>query len=323
MKASYVTVSFVSLVMGLFLVVAYGCAEQQGGEATTQGDAAIVVVDDAGREFTFDAPPERIAACAAFALETLMALDHPPVARFEAADLYPPEAESIPTVARTHSVGPDVEQLIAAQPDLIILHKVFESFAPEVEQAVGVPVMVMRIDSVEGVRDKVRMFGTLTGKPEEAEALLADLDAAAASVDSRVAGKKPVALSLLGNEDTWYAHRQNHFMGSLLDTAGALNVAASDDAHAKYKALAPLDLEAIIVKDPDVIFLIPYGDADRDMVIKRFKDHPATQSLRAVRAGRLHVLPDTIYTRQPGPRTGEALQSLVDKLYPDAGADAQ
>ena len=316
------TASLASLLLALAFLIVTGCAERQGEATPSEGTSAIVVVDDTGREFEFDAPPKRIAACAAFALETLMALEHEPVARFEAANLYPPEAESIPTVARTHSVGPDVEQLIAAQPDLIILHKVFESFAPAVEQSVGVPVMVMRVDSVEGVREKVRLFGTLTGKPDEAEALLFDLDATADSIETHSPEDKPLALSLLGNEDNWYAHRENHFMGSLLDTAGAVNLAATDESHAKYKALAPIDLEQIIIKDPDVIFLIPYGDADREMVIKRFTDHPATQSLRAVREGRLHVLPDTIYTRQPGPRTGEALRHLVAMIYPDAETTA-
>lgn len=303
------------------LMLVPGCgdtSQDQAGAGGEEAAAVIQVADDTGRVFSFDAPPERIAACSAFSLEILMALGHTPVARFDAANLYPPEAESIPTIGRTHSVGPNVEQLIAARPDLIVLHKVFEEFAPAVEQSVGVPVMVMRIDSVQGVREKLALFGELTGKAEEAQQLIDELDQERAVLEDHSEAKKPVALSLLGNDDAWYAHRENHFMGSLLDTAGAVNAAATDESHAKHRALAPIDLEQIIVKDPDVIFLIPYGDADHEVVVKRFTDHPATKSLRAVREGRLHILPDTIYTRQPGPRTGEALKNVIAYLYPDS-----
>lgn len=332
MMRAIVTGAIVVVVLGLIGVTVYfssdTSADTRGTDHPTVGDGpsagvavegnGITVMDDRGRAFHFDAPPKRIAACSAFAVEILMALDTRPAARFEDPDLYPSSAADVPVVGRSHSTGPDVEQLIAANPDVIILHEVYGNFADAVEGAVGVPVMVMNIKTLDQVGEKLDLFGKLTGEAEKAQALIADLDRTRAWLDEhRPEGGQPKALSLFGTDDAWYAHRNNHFMGSLMMAVGAENTAGDDEAHTKYRSLSPIDLEMAIAKDPEVIFLIPYGDAQADQVIERFNSHPATRSLRAVREGRVHLLDDTIYTSQPGPRSGRALRNLYTLLYPD------
>jgi iron complex transport system substrate-binding protein len=133
----------------------------------------------------------------------------------------------------------------------------------------------------------------------------------------RTADDQPRVLSLFGTNDAWYAHRDNSFMGDLLNVLGARNIAADAEAHDRYRSLAPIDIERVVAQDPDVIFIIPYNDAGPD-VISSFMAHPAFQSLRAVREGRAHVLDGPIYTSHAGPRAGEALRTLYGYLYPDA-----
>lgn len=277
---------------------------------------AITVQDDSGKAFTFEQPPKRIAALSAFAVEILMAMDVTPVARFEDPQLYPPAAEPIPTVGRSHQTGPDIEQLIAADPDLILLHWVYRGFAEDVAKQVSCTVMVLNITDLDQVRAKFELLGQIVGKADAAEALIADLDRTRDWLaDCQPAGDRPRALSLLGQEDAWYAHRDNHFVGSLLAVAKADNIAGQDEAHSRYRSLAPIDLEQVIAKDPEVIFIMPYGDANEQVVLGNFNNHPATQSLAAVRNGRVHMLPYTI-SSQPGPRSGEALRNLFALLYP-------
>ncbi|MEM9347786.1 MAG: ABC transporter substrate-binding protein [Planctomycetota bacterium] len=310
------------------LLVFTGCsddaAKPDSSGGTTQGSDAIVLSDSRGQEITLDGPPKRIAALTSFAVEILMAMDTTPVARFPDPDLYPPEAGSIPEITKlgrgtTHRL--DIEELIAADPDLIILHKVYEGVADNVQQAVGVPVMVLNITSVDDLREKAGLFAQLTGDPAAAGSVLGDLDQTLGWLATNAPGDKPKAVSLLGmGGGEYFCHRGNHFMGSLLDAAGAHNIAADREAHSRYKSLSPIDLEKLIAEDPEVVFLIPYGDADYDTVVAEFKADPAVRSLKAVRDGRIHVLPDTIYTSQPGPRTGEALRTLFGYLYPDAEA---
>lgn len=303
-----------------------GCGDQPQ-DTTAPADAqAIVLEDDRGQKITIDHPPQRIAAMTSFAVEILLAMDKTPVARFPDPDLYPPEAASIPEITKlgrgtAHRL--DIEQLIAADPDLIILHTVYGGVADNVQQAVGVPVMVLNITSISELRDKAELFAHIAGDESAAQAVFDDLDKTLGWLDENVPKDRPKTVSLLGmGGGEYFCHRGNHFMGSLLDAAGADNIAAGREAHAKYKSLSPMDLEKLIAEDPEVVFLIPYGDSNPEEVIAKFHSTPAVQSLQAVREGRVHILPDTIYTSQPGPRAGEALRVLYGHLYPDAEAPA-
>jgi len=299
-----------------------GCGENAGKDDSADNAEAITVTDDRGETVVLDGPPQRIAALTSFAVEILMSMDTEPVARFPDPDLYPPEAEAIPEVTKlgrgtTHRL--DIEQLIAADPDLVILHTVYSGVAGNVQTAVDAPVLVLNITSIADLRDKAELFAELAGDPSKADAVLGDLDKTLAWLQEHVPEDKPRTVSLLGmGGGKYFAHRGNHFMGSLLDAAGADNIAAGREAHSRYTSLSEMDLEKLIAEDPEVIFLIPYGDSDVEQVVADFRADPAIGSLKAVRDGRVHVLPDTIYTSQPGPRTGEALRTLYGHLYPDA-----
>ncbi|MEM6313918.1 MAG: ABC transporter substrate-binding protein [Planctomycetota bacterium] len=308
------TVALIALVG--WLVVPVGKVDAHA-TAIAADAGPLVVTDSRGREHRFDALPTRFAACSSFALETLMALGVEPVVRFESDPVYPAEAASIPIVGRTHSTGPDVEMLIATQPDVILLHDVFAEFADNVQQQVGVPVVLHDIDSVADVREFVAMFGALTGKVRAAEALLGRLDATVAWIQDQPAPDQPVrALSLLGTNNAWFAHRGNSFMGDVMATMGLENIAADADAHGTYRSLAPVDLEQIIAQDPDVIFIVPYAAADPAM-IEAFRANPAFASLRAAREDRVFLLDNPMYQANAGPRSDQALRELYGLLFPD------
>lgn len=303
-----------------------GCGDRAtgGGDAGDAHAATIEVTDDRGQTVTLDGPPKRVAAMTSFAVEILMAMGNKPVARFPDPDLYPPEAGSIPEVDknrgnRTHKL--EIEQLIATDPDLVILHTMYAGVAENVGAAVGAPVLVLNITSIEDLRQTTGLLAGLSGDPGAAERLMRDTDRTLAWLEGNKPATRPRALSLLGmGANTWYCHRGNHFMGSLLEAAGADNIAADREAHGRIAELSPIDYEALIQYDPEVIFLIPYGDRDADAVIAEFKASAVFKDLSAVKSGRFHVLPDTIYTSQPGPRAGEALQTLFKHLHPEAEA---
>ncbi len=284
------------------------------------GADGITITDTQGRTIHLDAPVTRLAACSSFSLETLMDLGVRPVARFAVPPIYPPQAEDIPVVARSHGTGPDVEQLVAAQADAILLHDVFHAFADSIEKATGTPVILHRVDSVEDVRSHIAMVADLTGTQAAGEAMVANIDQALARVETqRGPEPSPRALSLFGTNDAWYAHLDNAFMGDLLKHLGATNVAAGETADTRYRSLAPVDVEQLITLDPEVIFVIQYNGAD-DTVVDELVNHPAFQALAAVRNGRVHVLDGPIYTSHAGPRVAQALTTLNAYLYPDQDA---
>jgi len=310
-----------SLAFALGLLGAVADAKPVSVLPAQQGNG-VAITDTRDRALRFDQPVSRVAACSSFALETLVALGVDPVARFDVPPVYPPEAESIPVVARSHGTGPDVEQLLAADPDVILLHDVFHAFADDVQRSTRTPVLLHRVDSINDIRQHITMLAELTGREPQGKQLNDEIDHTLRWINSQPRpDAAPRVVSLFGTNDAWFAHRGNAFMGDLLDTLGADNIAADKQAHDRYRSLAPVDVEQLITLDPQVIFITQYNDAD-DSVVTDLMNHPAFRALTAVRNGRVHVLDAPIYTSHAGPRVGQALRTLYAHLYPDAADHA-
>ena len=78
---------------------------------------------------------------------------------------YPPEVESVPKLGDYFQ--PNTERIVAAQPDLVSIG--FSSAVPRLEQ-LGLKVLYLdEPASLEGVPERIRTWGRITGGIEEAE----------------------------------------------------------------------------------------------------------------------------------------------------------
>jgi iron complex transport system substrate-binding protein len=154
-------VVIVTLLLGVGLT---GCGDQAGRNGPTRR-----VTDDLGREVDVPATPRRIAAVAPFAVEVLMALGHRPVLRpqMDQGAVRPPEARDIATMQVGHGAGPNIEQLVAARPDLAILQPTFRTSIEAIEQQ-GVPVVVYDIKKVQDVPRTIEAIGELVNERKRA-----------------------------------------------------------------------------------------------------------------------------------------------------------
>ena len=119
------------------------------------------VRDDTGREVEIPYRPQNVAVTNAWMVELLMSCGYTPAARpqipFEF--VFPPEAFDIPVVTISHSAGPNMEQLAAVRPDLVLATPMYARFGPPIEQALGVPVLVYDLASVDDILDKMSELG--------------------------------------------------------------------------------------------------------------------------------------------------------------------
>jgi iron complex transport system substrate-binding protein len=278
----------------------------------------ITFTDDAGRQITLDEPAQRIVAGSSFAVELLMAIDHAPVLRPDVPErkIHPEAARSIPAFAIQHGTGPDVEAIVAARADLVILHANFAPFAQNISQTLDVPVALFEIRSVDDVLSKLELFGEITGKADQAAEQVAELRTQVKQAIGKTPGGKPRALALFGTPEAFYAYRGPSYLGSMIEALGAENVAADDEALAGIRSVAPLDLEQAIGRDAQVILIVPHGPPQ--MVMQHLTAHPAWSRMAAVKNGRVHVLDEVLFSSGPGPRAPEALSELKQLLYADA-----
>ena len=285
-----------------------------------------VVMDDMGREVEIPYRPERVAVTNSWMVETLMACDYTPVARPQIPTefVYPPEAYDIPVVAVSHSAGPNLEQLAAARPDLVITSPTYGRFAPAIGQALRVPVLVYDVDTVEDVLKKIETFGHMAGCAVKAERAVEDLRAKIASQQEGLPETGPDVFGLFGTTESFLGFTSASYLGDIVNLLGASMITDGEEPY-MYRgvpnhAYTPFSLEKVVERDPDVILVVRHGDPSdaREQNFSGLFSNPAWSGLTAVQNGRVYELSEWLYLRYPGPRVIWAMEELRPLLYPPA-----
>ncbi|HWQ51094.1 MAG TPA: ABC transporter substrate-binding protein [Terriglobales bacterium] len=213
----------------------------------------------------------------------------------------------------------DLEALLAAAPDVVV--DVGDAKATIVEDMdalttqTGIP--FVHIDAtVKTAPEAYRMLGELLGRPEEAEALAgwcettyADIAAMMAAVDA--AGARKSLLYCLGDkglnviaEGSYHAETVN-LMGD--NAAKLADVVSSGMGN-------EVDLEQIMVWDPDVVLFAP------DSIYDTVTDDAAWQELPAIAAGAYYKTPALPYGWLSSPPSVQRYLGMLwlgSLLYPD------
>lgn len=310
-------------------LAATGCGD--GGSSSSNGHAgraegpaaARRITDDTGRTVGLPAEVERVAAGTSFAVEYLMALDHPPVLRPDtpltdmAVD--PAKVEPIPAISVDHSVGPNVEQIVAADPDVVVLSPTFARFAKPIEQAADASAVIYRINALADVPAKARAFGELIGESEAGSALADKLHREIDGVEPPAGAEEPTVFALFGTPASFFAFLPESYLGSMVEHLGGRMITGGTPASETSSQLAPFSIETLIAEDPDVILMVHHGPAGE--MADALAGREIWGELRAVKRGRVHRVSERLFMTNPGPSAARALRELRGLLYPADGAD--
>ena len=223
------------------------------------------------------------------------------------ADTEPPEILAKPSIG-TH-MRPNVEMILGLKPDLIIQNAGAQDAMPGLDQLKqqGVPVAVFHPETFKDLFSVIQRLGVLTGETGRAAALTAKLQGQLAAVAARLANVKD-------RPRVFFEIRYPNLLG-----AGAASLVNDIIAHAGGvncltvpKKIARLNLEAVIAADPDV-YLVQQGPMNPNP--EKVSERPNYTILRAVRADRVLVVPEQMYSR-PSPRAVAAVAQLAQFLHP-------
>ena len=131
-------------------------------------DYPLTVTDDLGREVTLDAEPTRIVAMIPSHAETVCALGA--CDRLVGVDEYsnfPAEVSELPVLGSAFS--PNIEEIVALEPDLVLVDESSELAATLAE--LGVTVYAGTAQTYEGVFEKFTTLGELLNLEDEAATL--------------------------------------------------------------------------------------------------------------------------------------------------------
>lgn len=293
-----------------------GCAGS--GQASGSAGKTVSFTDDLGRELTIPRPSRVVTLIASFAdvwclaggAESLVGVTS---AVWTYYDL--PLREDVADLGGTKNLN--LEALIACQPELVLascgtdrnveLEATFENM--------GIPVAYFSVNDFEDYLRMLKICTELTGVQENYTRYgLAVQDAVNAALE-RADGTAPRVLYVRATGSGCRVKGSgDSVLGRMLSRLGCRNIADSEAS-----LLEELSMEVILREDPECIFVILQSadPADAQTVLETtLLNHPAWQSLTAVREGRFYVMDPNLYNLKPNGRWGEAYEKLADLCYP-------
>jgi iron complex transport system substrate-binding protein len=213
---------------------------------------------------------------------------------------------------------PDVEQLIAAEPDFVLASANTDADIQMEEQLTeaGITVAYFAVSNFDEYLHMLDVCTDITGRKDLYEENGTKVVEQITEVKERVDGSAPTVLFLRAASSSVKAKgSSDNVCGEMLADLGCINIADSDES-----LLDDLSMEAIIVADPDYIFVTVQG-YDVDAAMQNVEDllisNPAWSSLTAVKNDNYYVLDKRLYNLKPNARWGEAYENLADILYPE------
>ena len=317
-----------------------GCGAQTAVESTSTAPAAtaetsaestatpeatdgttLTFTDDLDREVTVPVEPQRVAVllgsyadvwCLAGGQDTLVAAADDAWTDFD--------LNLGDEVANLGSLmEPNLEELIAAQPDLVIASSNTTSnveLLPSLED-LGVPVIYFGVNSFNDYLEMLDVCTQITGQTQNYQTYGLDVQAQVEKAKEQDDGSAPTVLLLRSASTSCKVkNSKGTVLGEILADLGAVNIADSDTS-----LLEDLSMERIIADDPDYIFVVFQGsdqDAAQKTLDAALTSNPAWDTLSAVQNGNFYLMEKELYHLKPNARWGEAYQKVADILYPAA-----
>jgi ABC-type Fe3+-hydroxamate transport system substrate-binding protein len=288
--------------------ISYLCVVVIAGCALPRDKAQSAALrDDYGNPIAIEGRPQRIVSLNPTTTEVLFAMGASKrlVGRSH-WDAWPHSALSIPDLG--NALRPNVEAILAARPDLVILYASLDNRAAMQRLlAAGVNVIGFKIDRLAEFDRVTRIIGCIIGDTVRGGQV-------ADSVKRTITRVRAATASLERPTVVWpFSYRPvmvvggGSFMSELLDVAGARNI------YADLPQPTPVvTLEDVVRRNPR--YVIRSIDMAQSVTQPAAID-PAWSAVPAIRMGRLVSAPAELVAR-PSVRLGEAAVALAKLLHP-------
>lgn len=221
--------------------------------------------------------PENMAAISASSQNPKVGLD--PDLAAKATNTLPP------------GVNPDAEQILAYEPDVVLLtarHGGEKSVGAQLKAA-GVNVLEFSNDDFntpERYAVTLREVGKTLGAPRKAERIAADYERRIADIDAMKGEKTPRTMALMARGGQVMAMGAENTIPALAIRAGGVDAAQE----AGLTATAPIDAELVVRAAPDIVFVEDFMGAGMGP-FQELLSNPALAEVPAVKNKRIVLLP--------------------------------
>ena len=286
----------VSLFLAVLMVFSISASLAEG--------SAVTVTDMHNREITLTEPATRIVVMQPSDCEILCAIgcEDTIVGRGQYVD-YPASVLEVPVVQS--GAETNVEEILALNPQVVLMNDMAQS-EEQVKQLEenGVKVVVSSATDIEGVYYAIRMIGKLMGKEENAEAVIADMQATFDEIKANSKNEgKTVYFEVSPLQWGLWTAGKGTFMDELAEICGLTN------AFADLNDWAAISEEQVLARDPDYIVTITMYYGEGPTPVEEIISREGWGDLKAVKNGDILNAESNAISR-PGPRLKDAAIEL-------------
>lgn len=284
----------------------------------TPARADITVVDDEGQTLTLSKPAERIISLYTAHTETLYYLgaEDRLIATYNGT-IYPPEAAKLPQYSYTS----DPEEIIAADPDLVIIRPFITKKAPDFVAALrraGIQVVSLYAESLGRFDDYVHTMAALVGKSEEANALLQTFHAELDEISRKTSDFSPkTRVYFESTENELRTVTADSMPGRAIVAAGGVNVAADAQPISAGSSIASYGAERILDKAEEIdVYVSQRGAMNAGGNAHSISIRPGFSAIRAIQNGRILLINEKLIS-SPSFRHPKGVRELARYFYPE------
>lgn len=305
---------------GFFILLLFlnGCGDTQtlNYEDGNQEEGAFSFTDDLGREVIVREPEKVAALIGSFTDIWLLSGGEVTAAANDSWEsLQLPLGEDVVNLGSIQE--PDIEKLIASQPDLVLasVNTDADLEMEEILMQAGIPTAYFAVSNFDEYLHMLDICTQITGRRDLYEQNGLKVQEQIDKTRERIDGREPKVLFLRASSSSVKAKgSEGNVCGEMLSDLGCVNIADSN-----HGLLDDLSMEAIIAADPDYIFVTIQGnnqEAAMQNVEEMLLSNPAWSALSAVKEGNYYLLDKRLYNLKPNAKWGDAYEGLADILYP-------
>ena len=249
--------------------------------------AAYTVTDIEGTVVDFPSPPKRIVTLSMSTDETMLGLVEPQRMAAVNTLLDDPVSSNVTGLVKEipQRIGnPTVEEIMALQPDLVVVPDWGDLTMVPSPREVGLKVIVCKgASNLAEIRETIELLAAAAGVPERGQKLRAMMDAKLAEIQEKVAKipqterKRVVLISLMSGYGG---------LGSSFDEACHYAGVINGRAELGIRDFQVMTKEQLVQIDPDILFLPTYNDHgkyDVEKFRREYLDDPSLQTMKAIR----------------------------------------
>ena len=275
-------------------------------------DSPIIIMDDLGRNVSIGNKIERIISIVPSNTEIIFAIGgENKLIGVDQYSVNPPRIESMIEDGEIQVVGsafsPDIEKIVALQPDLIIANGPSMRTALVRLEELNLPIIYLRPIGLDGLYNNIQVIGESISLGGASEELVQSIQKRVSAVQNAVKDKPRVRVYMETWSDPMLAVGPNTLPDEVISLAGGINV-FSDAVGQVSVAINP---EAVVARNPDVIII-----AGNEVSLTEVSSRPGFHTIDAVENNRIYYISRMLIA--PSPRIAEGLEKIAMFLHPDA-----